>query len=147
VKCFVDTNVLLYAHDSGAGDKHTRSRELVAWLWRERCGFLSVQVVQEFYANHLRKLRAAAVADPIAQARATTALYLAWTIVEGSPGAVIEASEIQERCRLSFWDSLIVWAARQAQADVLLTEDLNHGQDILGVKVHNPFVGQALPSL
>ena len=53
---FVDTNVLVYAHDVTAGDKHSRARALVEELWDTREGCLSVQVLQEFFVTTTRKI-------------------------------------------------------------------------------------------
>jgi predicted nucleic acid-binding protein len=69
-------------------------------------------------------------------------LYEAWEVVQVDPSLIQIASNIQEMVRLSFWDSLIVAAAQRANASVLLSEDLNHGQVIGGVRIHNPLLNQ-----
>jgi predicted nucleic acid-binding protein len=133
---FVDTNILIYAYDRDAGDKHQVALDLVRRLWTEGNGSLSTQVLQEFYVNATAKN-----AKPISfsEARAVVSRYLVWHVEANAPQTILRASEIQERYRLSFWDALIIAAASKAAAAILYTEDLNHGQSIEGVKIINPF--------
>lgn len=135
-RVFVDTNVLIYAYDSQAGAKRQRAQDRLSALWEEETGVLSVQVLQEFFANATRKLR-----DPldIAKAREIVRLYREWVAVPASPDHVLAATEFMESYRLSFWDSMIVAAAEASDATVLLSEDLSHGQVIAGIRVENPF--------
>jgi predicted nucleic acid-binding protein len=134
---FVDTNVLIYAHDLDAGLKHDRAALIVADLWEKENGIVSVQVLQEFYVNVTRK-----IARPMtpAAARGIIRNYLAWRVEPNEPSAVLLASEIGERNRISFWDALIVTSAARAGADRILSEDLNHGQVIEGIRIENPFL-------
>lgn len=138
-KTFVDTNILLYAYDHAAGWKQEICKQQVQDLWRQRCGVISTQVMQEFYNNATRKLR-----NPMnyAAARAELKRYEAWEVVQVDPSLIRIASEIQEANVLSFWDSLIVAAAQRANAASLLSEDLNHGQVIGNVRIHNPLLNQ-----
>lgn len=133
---FVDTNVLLYAYDVSAGDRHDRARELVGRLGRDRRGALSVQVLQEFYVNAVRK-----IAAPIApeQARARLRTLSRWPVHSPLPHDVIAATEIAIQHRLSFWDAMILRSAAELDCAVLWTEDLNAGQRISGVEIANPF--------
>lgn len=135
-RSFVDTNILIYAHDLDAGAKHERAAAVVRQTWEEECGMLSTQVLQEFYVNVTRK-----IPSPISAAKARGILsnYLAWQIEVNGPSTILRASEIEERYQLTFWDSMIVAAAAQGGAERILTEDLNHGQVIEGVKIENPF--------
>jgi predicted nucleic acid-binding protein len=135
-RVFVDTNILIYAYDRDAGDKHRLACDLVRRLWVEGNGVLSTQVLQEFYVNATAK-----ISNPISlpEARAVISRYLVWHVEANTPESILRASEIQERYQLSFWDALIVAAAAQTGAAMLYTEDLNHGQSIEGVKVINPF--------
>jgi len=135
-KPFIDTNVLIYAYDLDAGDKHRRASELIKSLWNERGGILSTQVLQEFHVNVTRK-----IPRPIspATARGIIDTYRAWQIETISIDTVLRASEYQERHQLSFWDGVIIAAAVQGSASMLLTEDMNDGQMIEGVEVNNPF--------
>jgi len=94
-------------------------------------------VLQEFYVNVTRK-----IAKPLSLALAREIMndYLSWQVVNNTPETILLASEIQERHLLSFWDSLIIAAAKQGGATTLLTEDLNHGQVIEGIRIENPFL-------
>jgi predicted nucleic acid-binding protein len=136
-KPFIDTNVLIYAYDLDAGIKHRRASELIRLLWSERGGILSTQVLQEFHVNVTRK-----IPRPIspATARGIIDTYRAWQVETISIDTVLRASEYQERHQLSFWDGVIIAAAVQGSATVLLTEDLNAGQMIEGVEINNPFL-------
>lgn len=138
-KTFVDSNIFLYAFDLQASWKHEICNQILVELWDSGTGVISTQVMQEFYNNATRKL-----AKPLtyAAARAELKLYEAWEVVQVDPSLIQVASNIQEIVRLSFWDSLIVAAAQRADASILLSEDLNHGQVIGGVRVHNPLLNQ-----
>jgi predicted nucleic acid-binding protein len=136
-RVFVDTNVLIYAHDLDAGLKHDRAVSIVSGLWEKENGILSVQVLQEFYVNVTRKISRPLTA---ASARGVIQNYLAWHIETNEPSTVLLASEIGERNLLSFWDALIVASASKAGADRILSEDLNHGQVIEGILIENPFL-------
>jgi predicted nucleic acid-binding protein len=131
---FVDTNVLLYAVDEAEPLKHHEALEWRAHLWRSRRGRLSFQVLQEFYVQALRKNPKRAAA-----ARAEVRDLLAWEPVPIDGGVIEGAWDLQDRYRLSFWDALIVAAARTAECAYLLTEDLSHGQVLDGVLVVSPF--------
>lgn len=135
-RAFVDSNVLVYAHDSGAGQRHAIARDLVLQLWRDRTGVISTQVLQETYVNLRRK-----AGRPLdaAEARDLISEYLAWDVVVNDAASVIEAVNLEERYRISFWDALIVAAANAGGAQVLLSEDLSHGQQYGAVTVHDPF--------
>jgi predicted nucleic acid-binding protein len=131
---FVDTNVLVYAHDAAAGDRHQRARDLVERLWHDRSGVLSTQVLQELYVS-LRKARHALSAG---DARAVVADYLRWEVVVNTGDSVLEAIDLEGRYRLSFWDALIVQAASAAGTDILYSEDLSDGRVYGSVRVRNP---------
>jgi predicted nucleic acid-binding protein len=135
-KYFVDTNILMYAHDTAAGDKHTRAKSLVEQLWDSRSGVLSTQVLQELAVNLRRKAK-----KPL-DSKATREVvsdYLAWKIVVNGAGSVLDALEIEARFHVSFWDALVIQAAQAGGADVLYTEDLSDGQRYGAVEVKNPF--------
>jgi predicted nucleic acid-binding protein len=133
---FVDTNVLIYAYDRSAGAKHTAARSLIAGLWEARTGVLSTQVLQEFYVTVTRKLPRPL---PPARARLFVARYATWPVYRLEPDDILQASAFEECHSLSFWDALVVVAAVRLGAARLLTEDLQHGQTIEGVRIENPF--------
>ena len=124
-RAFVDTNILLYAHDRGSGAKHEAAKALVRRLWRERTGVISTQVLQELYVN-LRKV----ARKPLGQTEARALLedYLTWEVVVNDGESVIEAVELESRFQLSFWDALIVQAATVLGGEFLDSEDVNHDQ-------------------
>ena len=136
-KVFVDTNILIYAHDKDAGAKQRRAAERLRKLWDSKLGRLSTQVLQEFYVNVTRKIK-----KPLGLglAREIVRNYGLWVESPISPRTIVRASEISEIWTLSFWDSLIVAAAEQDGARELLSEDLHPGQVIAGVQVVNPFL-------
>ena len=132
---FVDSNILIYAHDRDAGVKRDRAVAKLRELWDSGTGRLSVQVLQEFYVNVTQKL-----ATPIARstAREVIQAYAVWVRQAATAETVTRAAEISDLARISFWDALIVASAEEAHADELLSEDLNDGQAIAGIKVVNP---------
>lgn len=135
-RIFVDTNILIYAHDVDSVQKHEIARELLASLWNQKTGVLSAQVLQEFYVNVTRKITAPLTPS---EARTIVATYMPW-VIETPAETILVASGIEERNRLSFWDALIIAAARRAGAVKIVTEDLSHGQKIEGILIENPFL-------
>lgn len=137
-KFFVDTNILIYAHDRSLGAKHVRARELIEHLWANGQGVISTQVLQELCVNLRRK-----VAKPpsVEELRRLVSDYLSWEIVVNTPNAVLQALEIEARYKVSFWDALILQAAEQSGAAILYSEDLAAKQRYGAVEVINPFAG------
>jgi len=135
-KIFVDTNVLVYAHDVDAGQKHQIAEGLLVELWNNRTGVLSVQVFQEFYVTVTRKL-----IHPLSakEARNIIQNYLNWHIEISDSLSVLNASRIEQNYKISFWDALIVAAASKAKVSKILTEDLKSGQVMEGILIENPF--------
>jgi len=135
---FVDTNILLYAHDSGTGIKHERARDLMDRLWSLRQGVLSTQVLQEFAISLRRK-----ISPPLStrETREWITQYMRWEVVVNTSRSILNALEIEERYQISFWDALIVQAAESAGAETLYTEDLSDGQSYGTVRVVNPLLG------
>jgi predicted nucleic acid-binding protein len=142
-RTFVDSNILIYAHDLDAGNRQRRAADCLAALWSAGAGLLSTQVLQEFYVNVTQKIKSPL---PRTVAREVVRNYAPWVQSWITPETVARASEISEVWQLSFWDSMILAAAEQSQAVELLTEDLNHGQVIAGVRVVNPFLPGRLPT-
>lgn len=135
-KILLDANILVYAHDKDAGERHAVALQLVKDLWEKKTGVLSNQILQEFYVGITRK-----ILKPVAKsvAREIIRTYTCWNVKEVTPMSVIRASEIEEGHRISFWDALVVVAAYEAKCEKILTEDLNSGQVIEGVLIENPF--------
>jgi len=136
-KVFVDTNILVYAHDLDAGRRHEVAKDIVSKLWESRTGVLSTQVLQEFYATLTRK-----IPNPLDKSvvRRLIRNYSHWEVVVNNSDIILQASEIEESHRISFWDALIVSAAFSENAATIFTEDLNHGQVLEGILIKNPFV-------
>ena len=133
---FVDTNVFLYAMDASEPRKQAAASAWRAELWRTQSGRTSFQVLQEFYVNAVQKWPKA-----LNEARAEVQDLLAWRPVSIGAGILLEGWKLQDRYRLSFWDSLIVAAAKASSCQFLLTEDLQHGQKLDSVEILNPFRG------
>ncbi len=133
VRVFVDTNVLLYALDTGDKRKHQIARKWRSLLWTMGLGRLSFQVLNEFYVNAIR-LNASAE-----KARAEVRDLLTWHPVPVDAALLELGWQFQDRYRLGYWDSLIVAAAEVASCEFLLTEDLQSGQKFGSVEVLNPF--------
>jgi predicted nucleic acid-binding protein len=136
-KYFVDTNILMYAHDKGAGAKHERAKALVEGLWRDRTGVVSTQVLQELAVNLRRN--AGRPLDGKAT-REIVADYLTWQVVVNGGDSILEAIDLEARHQISFWDALVVHAAQLSGADVLYSEDLSDGQAYGSVRVVNPLL-------
>ena len=112
-KYFVDTNILVYAHDTSAGAKHERAKALVEELWRQRSGVVSTQVLQELCVNIRRKAK-----HPVdlRTAREIVSDYLSWDVVTNTCESILEALQLEERYQISFWDALILQAAEASGA-------------------------------
>jgi predicted nucleic acid-binding protein len=137
-KTFIDTNVLIYAHDSDAGAKHKIASAILRELWSERTGVLSVQVLQEFYVNVTRKIAAPL---PKQLARRVVDSYAIWCA--GTTAAdIASAFRIEDESGIGFWDALIVSCAANSGATRVLSEDLNAGQRIAGILIVNPFASR-----
>jgi predicted nucleic acid-binding protein len=134
-RTFVDTNVLIYAHDIDAGRKHDVAKAVLRELWGDRTGILSTQVLQEFYVNATRKIPTPL---PKPAARGVVSAYAAWC-VDGITTTDVNAAFHIEDANINFWDALIVAVATRSGARRILSEDLNPGQVIAGVTIQNPF--------
>lgn len=132
---FADTNILLYAisKDPAEADKAERAKQLLD------AGdlALSAQVLQEFYVQATRTTRP----DPLTHSQAVGLVesFLRFPTQEANASIVLAACATREAFGISYWDAAIVEAARALSCDVVLSEDLNHGQDYSGVRVENPF--------
>lgn len=138
MRSFIDTNVLVYADSADAGDKQSRASALIAQHLRDGDGVLSTQVLHEFVNAALRKLGL-----PLDVVRARVRLFSRFETVNASPAAVLEALDLHALHGVSVWDALILQAARQSGCVQLLTEDLQAGAVMAGVRVVNPFEASA----
>jgi predicted nucleic acid-binding protein len=134
-KCFVDTNILVYAHDLTTGAKHERAQALIENLWSSEAGVLSTQVLQELCVSLRRK-----AARPLSVEETWRLVedYSRWEVVVNTAESVLQALTIEARYKISFWDALIVQAAGSSGAAVLYSEDLAEGQNYGSVRVVNP---------
>ena len=132
---FVDTNVLIYAYDRTAGDRHMRAKILVAELWKSRRGCLSVQVLQEFYVVGVRKLTQTASSE----LRLILNDFALWRVHAPDTSDVLAAADLHQRYQVSFWDAMVLQSATRLACAVVWSEDLNPGQSYQGVRVLNPF--------
>ncbi len=133
---FVDTNVLVYAHDLSETQRRPLAQATLDELWRTRTGVTSTQVLSEFYVVATRKF------DPPMPRRAAREIvgaYTAWPVAQVDGPLILAASVLEERHTVSFWDALIIEAAVRSGATRLLSEDLQTGRRVRGVTIENPF--------
>ena len=133
---FVDTNVLVYRHDTSEPAKQARAEDWYQYVWRRRAGRVSFQVLQELYSMLTRKL---APRFDVPGARALIRDLGAWQPVAADPALLERAWRLEDRFSLSWWDALIVAAAQASECRVLLTEDLQDRQVFETVRVIDPF--------
>jgi len=134
---FVDTNILVYARDRGAGEKQTKAERLILEIWKNRNGRISVQVLNEYFVTVTQKLKPGmahkeAWADIVALS-AWGPVAIDWKLME-------QGRDIQNTHKTSWWDSLIVAAAQSSNCKVLYSEDMTHGAVIGETKIINPFI-------
>ena len=137
-KTFIDSNIMAYAADEADPDKRRTSQALLATLKDGQIGVVSTQVMQEFYVTAVKKLGI----DPLLAKSLLHALRN-YEVVIVDAVLIEEAVDCSILNQLSFWDALVVAAAEKARCDRILTEDLNHGQVIRGVRIENPFLHKA----
>lgn len=133
---FVDTNVLLYSIDVRDAVKRDAASSWIAYCWREECGRISTQVLNELYAN----LRRVAPNYERKAAREFVGRYRAWSPWVVDDSTVDLAWQLEDRVAINYWDALMVAAAQQQACSYLLTEDLQHGQRIDSLRIVNPFM-------
>jgi predicted nucleic acid-binding protein len=133
---FVDTNVFVYLHDDSEPQKKTRADKWISLLVRDRSGRVSFQVLQELYATLTSKRR---LKVDVEEARLIVRELAVWQPVAVDLAMLKRAWLLQDRFPLSWWDALIIAAAQTCECKVLLTEDLQHGQEFGAVRVVNPF--------
>ncbi len=134
-RAFVDTNVIVYALTEGGENKHEIARRLLRSLLEEGRACISTQVLQETFVTLTRK-----AGIPADAATGDVRDLSHWPVFVVDSQAVLDACNLAQAARVSFWDALMISAAVRMRAEVLYTEDLNHGQVVSGVRIVNPFI-------
>jgi predicted nucleic acid-binding protein len=135
-RVFLDTNLLVYADDADAGQKQRVARERIRSAIEDRTGVISTQVLQDYFSVATRKLGITAAA-----ARRRVELLSVLDVVRIEVTTILAAIDLHRLHPISFWDALIVRAASLAGCARLLSEDLQAGSTIDGVRVEDPFAG------
>ncbi len=135
-KVFVDTNILVYGYDLSAGEKHDKAKGIIKDLWNTGDGLISTQVAQEFFVTVTKK-----IAKPLNATKAKEVLkdLLKWKTVVVDGPLILDAIDVHEKYRYSFWDSLIIASAIEGGATTIISEDLLDKQKIKNVTIRNPF--------
>jgi predicted nucleic acid-binding protein len=133
-RSFFDTNILVYTDDPRDPAKQLTAIQLVTDHVRRRAGVVSIQVLQEYFAITTGKLK---LAVDIAKQRVE--FFARLQVVAPTVSDILSAIDVHRLHRISFWDAMILHSAKQSGCRILLTEDLQHGQLIDGVKIVNPF--------
>jgi predicted nucleic acid-binding protein len=137
-RTFLDSNILLYCDDLAYPEKQARALHLIVEHRNRRTGVVSLQVLQEYFVNATRKLGV----DP-GLARRKVEAYSGFHVVEPTTADILAAIDLHRLRGFSYWDSLVVHCAKQSGCRELLTEDMQHGQVIDGVRIVNPFLSSA----
>lgn len=137
VREFLDTNVLVYAFDSSAGEKHTQAASLLTRLVTQGCAVVSVQVLQELFVVLTRKLPKPLSAQ---QAGSTVADLTVLPLHAPQASDVLAAIDLHRQLHLSFWDAMIVRSASQLNCQIIWSEDFGVGHRYQGIEVRSPFV-------
>jgi predicted nucleic acid-binding protein len=139
---FVDTNILVFAHDRSAGAKHQRALELIEDLWESHLGCVSVQVMQEFNVvatqKAVRQLELGIVSRILQD---LTRWHVHAPIVEDVLGSI----GLQQRFGLSFWDAMVLWSAKQLGCSIIWSEGLGESEEYDDLRVLNPFISGREP--
>ena len=133
-RSFLDTNIIIYTDDHDEPDKQREALDLIERLRRERTGVVSVQVLQEYFAAATRKLGV-----PAGLARRKVELLAKFQVVIPAVVDVLAAIDLVRLHKISFWDAMILQAARKANCTTLYSEDLSSGSVIAGVRILDPF--------
>lgn len=136
VLAFIDTNILVYAHDRSAGEKHQVARDLLREMWETGNGCLSVQVLQEFYVTVTRKVARPLSIEDTAEIIRDLSF---WRVYAPSTEDVLGAIDIQRHYQVSFWDAMMIHSAKCLSCKVIWSEDLSDGQVYENVQPKNPF--------
>ena len=135
-KIFVDTNVLAYAFDISAGVKHEKAKEIVENCWHSENCIISTQVLEEFFICLTKKIPTPVDSNTVRQIIRD---FLKWRTVAIDGDIILEAIDIHERYKYSFWDSMIISSAIEGGANIIFSEDFSNSQIIKGIVIKNPF--------
>jgi predicted nucleic acid-binding protein len=134
-RSFFDTNILVYTDDKGSPAKQRRAVELVAEHRKKATGVVSLQVLQEYFVTVTRKLKV----DPRV-ARRKVELISEFDVATPDVADVLASIDLHRLHNISFWDALVLRAAKQSGCSVLLSEDMQHHREVDGVRILNPFL-------
>jgi predicted nucleic acid-binding protein len=137
--CFVDANVLVYSRDQRDLRKREVAGALLARLWQEQVGRISMQALNEFYSAVTRKA-SPAVSQEVAWS--VVEQFLTWHPQPIDSALLRQARTVEARYKLNWWDALIVAAAQLQNCSTLYSEDMQNGALFGSVCVRNPFIAQ-----
>jgi predicted nucleic acid-binding protein len=141
-KCFVDTDILVYAHDRSAGVKHLRAQMLLEQLWTSGWGILSAQVLEELC---IQLCHNAGSPLPVEEVCLMVRDYSTWDVVTATPALILEALDVERRQEVPFWDALILETAKRAGASILYSENLAKMQRYGAIQIVNPLLDPVAP--
>jgi predicted nucleic acid-binding protein len=136
----LDSNILVYALDSLAGEKHQRAVAVVDAASEHDC-VLTIQALAEFFTVVARK----GIVSPRSAAEQVEDWMTTFPLVAAGEGALQTALRLSVQGKLAFWDAMLLATAGQSGCDLVLSEDMHDGATIEGVLVRNPFAGRAIP--
>lgn len=134
-KCFFDSNILVYMQDATDKQKQQKARNLLFECTENESAVISTQCLQEFYNVVANKLKQ----DKITTKQIIHSFAQSIPVIQITPRLIENAIDISIKTQFSFWDSLIISAAENANCNILYSEDLNDGQIVNGVRIINPF--------
>jgi len=134
---FVDTNILVYARDSSEAEKQVRAEQWLAYLWAGEQGRISAQVMNEYYVTVTQRLKPGLSRE---QARMDLRALAVWKPLEISTTLIESAWDIQDQFGYSWWDTLVISSALFLDCGYLLSEDMQHEQEIASLRIINPFL-------
>ncbi len=133
-RAFLDTNVLVYSDDPRDPAKQRMSLALIKEHLRQRTGVVSLQVLQEYFVSVTGKLKLSAEL-----AKQRVEVFAKFHVAAPTVDDILASIDLHRLHSISLWDALVLRCAKQSGCRVLLTEDMQHGQVVDGVKIVNPF--------
>lgn len=134
-RSFIDTNILVYAEASDEPVKQKIALTLLKQLYEGARGVLSTQVIQEYCNVSLKKLKL----SPL-YIRAQLDFYEQFEVIQVTPAIIRTAIDLHQTRRVAFYDAIVLASAQVAGCSLLFSEDMNIGEIVDGVRIHNPFV-------